>query len=386
MKNKKIMRLEFRGETTLAVTQAGQKIQLGGFSGLRFLGKNSDGKLRFLTLTDRGPNASEEERNGHIYRPFALPEFQPRIVFLLADTQAGTFSVEKVIPLLRPDGKPLSGLPPHEGGEIPVSLKNEPLPYDPYGMDPEGIVQQADGTFWIGEEYGPSLAHFSAEGQLLEVLKPGQGLPKVFEQIKLNRGFEGLAMGNGKLYGMLQSPLDNPRSEGQKNSAASHLVRIVAVDPEGQKTLGQYAYLLGPGKADKIGDIAVAGPDEFYAIEQNGKEGAQSIKKVFRFRLGKATNLQLLPEKIVGPGGTLESIKRGKLAEAGVIPAEKEELCDLAELGVKEAKVEGIDLLGEKSIAVIVDNDFGLAGEWDRKNGTAVMKDEKPALYLINLD
>jgi hypothetical protein len=385
VKVSRLRRLEFHAESEIAITLAGQKIQLGGFSGLRYLGKSNGGRLRFLTLTDRGPNAAEEKKDGRTLRPFALPDFQPQIVFLLADAEAGSLVVEKIVPLSRPDGRPITGLPPKAGGEVPVNLKGTQLPYDPFGMDPEGIALNADGTFWIGEEYWPSLAHFSAEGQLLEVMRPGQGLPKVFEQIKINRGFEGITLGNGKLYGMLQSPLDNPRSENQVNSEKSHFIRIVEVDPFERKTLAQYGYLLGPGKSDKIGDIAVSPSGEFFAIEQNGKEGKKSVKKVFRFSLEKATNLQLLSEKLVGPGGTLESTKRKNLLAAGVVVAEKEEVCDLAALGVKESKAEGIDFVDANTIAIVVDNDFGLAGGWDQKAGTFTMKDENPVLYLIDI-
>lgn len=385
MKSQQAQRLELKESNPVGVSEAGQAIGLGGFSGLKFLGKNSDGKLRFLSLSDRGPNAAEENKSGTTIRPFVLPGFQPKIIFLVADPAAGTFEVEKVIPLLRPDGKPLSGLPNREGGEVPVDLKGATLPYDPYGMDPEGIALNADGSFWIGEEYGPSLALFSAEGKLLERMKPGQGLPKVFEQIRLNRGFEGVTLGDGKLYGMLQSPLDNPRSPKQKNSDKSKFVRMVEVDPAGRKTLAQYGYLQGPGKSDKIGDIAYEAPGQFLVIEQNGKVGKKSVKKIYRFRIGKATNLQLLPEKLAGPGGSLETTNAKALLEEGVIVLEKEEVCDLAALGVKESKAEGIDLVDNDTIAIIVDNDFGLEGSWDKSAGKVEMKDEKSALYLIKL-
>ena len=35
-------------------------------------------------------------------------------------------------------------------------------------FDPESIRRVADGTYWVGEELGPSLLHFSAGGELLE--------------------------------------------------------------------------------------------------------------------------------------------------------------------------------------------------------------------------
>ena len=36
-------------------------------------------------------------------------------------------------------------------------------------LDPESFRQVGDGTFWIGDEFGPYLLHFDADGQLLEI-------------------------------------------------------------------------------------------------------------------------------------------------------------------------------------------------------------------------
>lgn len=382
--HRRVQRLELTGDLTAGTTTAGQVVPLGGFSGLRFLGKSGDGRLRFLTLTDRGPNASEEEDHDRTFRPFVLPAYQPSILFLLADPSTGTFTVEKRIPLTRPNGRPLTGLPQKEGGEAPLDASGKPLAYDPYGMDPESIVQAPNGEYWIGEEYGPSVGRFSAEGHLLEMLKPEKGLPKVFEQARLNRGFEGAAFSAGKLYMIAQSPLDNPRSAGQKNSKKSKIVRLLEIETADRRTSGQFAYVLGTGKDLKIGDLSSVGDREFLLIEQNGKTGKKNIKRVVKIRLAKATNLQLLPEKMVGPGGSLEATESADLLGNGIIAADKEEVLDLAALGISESKVEGIDQVDDATLALITDNDFGLSGEWDAKTGKVEFKDEKSVLYLVH--
>src|SRR5262249_7479597 len=44
---------------------------------------------------------------------------------------------------------------------------------DPYGIDSEPIaVDPRDGSFWIGDEYRPSLVHVSADGTLLNRIVP----------------------------------------------------------------------------------------------------------------------------------------------------------------------------------------------------------------------
>ncbi|RZA04343.1 MAG: esterase-like activity of phytase family protein [Proteobacteria bacterium] len=366
----------------VGTTAAGQEIALGGFSGLRYLGTSPEGKLRFLTLTDRGPNADEYEVGEETHRPFLIPDYQPRLIFLEADITAGTLTVEKQILLTRPAGKKFSGLPQRKGMEVPVTAQGETLPFDPQGGDTEGVGLMPDGSFWIAEEYGPSLLHFSAAGELVETLKPGNGLPKVLENRRLNRGFEGFAVDGNIGYAIVQSPLDNPVSKGAKNSKDSRIVRIIAVDLEEKRTEAQYAYILESSKTDKIGDLAVEAPGVLLVVERDGKAGPKSSKKVFRVKLEGATNLQLLSDRVVGKGGSLELTKPEALAKLKITPVAKEEVVDLTRAGILPEKVEGIDIAGDY-LAFCTDNDFGLAGGLDRKTGLAELKEEKPMLFLL---
>jgi 3-phytase len=243
--NGPVIRLELKDPPLLGTTPAGDRLYLGGFSGLRYLGKSPSGKLRFLTHTDRGPNADEvkDKPAKTKKRPFLLPSFQPRLVIVEADPAAGAFTVEKQILLKRPDGKKLSGIPQKAGQEVPMDSVGKDIPYDPYGMDLESVAVGPDGSYWVADEYGPTVARFSADGKMLEALKPGNGLPKIFEQRRHNRGFEGAALFGKRLYVMMQSPLDNPQSEKEKNSKKSSVIRIAEVDIVGRRTLGQYVYV-----------------------------------------------------------------------------------------------------------------------------------------------
>jgi hypothetical protein len=378
----RVIRLELKDPPTIGTTAAGQAIPLGGFSGLRFLGHTPEGRMRFLTLTDRGPNADEYEEGDDTKRPFLLPDFQPRVVFLEADPKTGLLRVEKQILFTRPGGRKFSGLPQRQGNETPVDLHGRLLPYDPQGGDTEGVGMLADGTFWVAEEYGPSLLHFSAEGELIETLKPGNGLPKVLENRRLNRGFEGFVVDGQTGYAVVQSPLDNPVSKGAKNSKNSRIVRIIAVNLEEKRTEAQYAYVLESTETDKIGDLAIESAGTLLVVERDGNEGSGASKKVYRVKLAGATNLQLLPDRVAGPGGVLERTKPEDLAKIKVQPVSKQEVADLGSFGILPEKVEGIDVAGDY-LAFCTDNDFGLAGGLDQKTGLATMKEEKPMLFLL---
>lgn len=379
----RLLKLDLENPPLIGTTPAGQRIYLGGFSGLRYLGA-AEGKLRFLTLTDRGPNTDEFEEGGVTYRPFLLPGYQPRLMFLEADPVAGTLKLERQVLLTKANGQPFSGIPrvKGSGSESPIDSTGKPVALDPQGGDNEGVAIAADGSFWVCEEYGPSLMHFSAEGKLLQILKPGNGLPKVLETRRLNRGFEGIAISGNRAYVAVQSPLDNPPSEGEKSSKKSRIVRIIEVDLEEGRTAAQYAYVIASKKTDKIGDLAVESPGVLLVVERDGKSGPDASKKVYRVRLEGATNLQLLADRVVGMGGSLERTKPEDLAGAGIKPVAKEEVVNLAALGLQVEKVEGIDVAGD-FLAFVTDNDFGLNGELNRKNGEAGFKDEQPSLYLV---
>jgi len=39
-------------------------------------------------------------------------------------------------------------------------------------LDPEGLVLDPDGGFWISDEYGPFIYHFNQNGKLTRAIKP----------------------------------------------------------------------------------------------------------------------------------------------------------------------------------------------------------------------
>lgn len=378
------IRLELTNAPIIGQTSSGQKLRLGGFSGLRYLGRSPTGLYQFVTHTDRGPNADPltivRAGKSRDLRPFGLPEFQPRLVFLDADIRLKKMFVRAEVPLTTKDGKPVLGLPPDDNSEIAVDFKGEELGTSERGLDLEGVALAHDGTFWMCDEYGPSLLRFSTDGVLLDRLDPGKGLPESLRYRRPNRGFEGIAISGGKIYAALESPLDNPPSKGWVNSKKSHVTRIVEVDPVRRVATAQYAYVLEEADSGGISDICFESPETLLVIEKG-----KGWKRLYRVRLGAATNLQRLSSAISGPGGKLESLTLQELASNGVAPVRKSLQLHLDALGMKEEKFEGVDRVDDKFIALITDNDFGLAGGLDRSQGLAETKDEPPALYFVPL-
>lgn len=326
---------------SLGKTFASQEVFLGGFSGLSF-NKKEAGEYYFQTITDRGPNGWPNEKD----RPFLLPEFSPRIINLKT-TANNTLEIVKQIPLIKKNGKPMTGLPNVRTEENPVDVFGFTYSIDPDGLDTEALVPDEEGGYWIGEEYGPSLVHLSAEGKMLRRLFPAYELPRVYAERKANRGFEGIAKIDSKIFGFLQSPL--PIDE--------KFSRIVEFDLETFKTSAEYYYPFDDG-VDKIGD-AVALPNKtMLVIEQNGKTGDKSYKKIYKISLNKSDD---------------------KVSKVLVADLDQTPFKDLE-------KIEGIAFIDKNHIAVVNDNDFNIKAETNFKTGETPFGNTPSQLMIIELE
>jgi hypothetical protein len=387
-------------------TAAGQPLDLGGFSGLAYEGTTRDGKLKFIAHTDRGPNA---EPTG-ILRPFLLPKFTPRLVRFTLDPGTGHFDLTQQIPLLRSNGQSLTGLPntalssdPNQAynDEVAVDLFGKEVGKDPLGGDFEAIVVDDDGSFWLADEYRPAIYHFDTKGRLIERLIPigthaaaglavpapgkagvfgTEALPATIAQRRQNRGMEALAEFDGKLYAFVQSPIRNPATLGNAALNALRNVRVVEFDPLTRATR-QFIYEMDnppstgelDTRADKIGDAVASAIGEFYVVERDDDavskdELATITKKIYKFVLADATDVSSLDTLYpVVRGGTtvtlsLDQMTAAELVAIGVKPIAKRLHVDLATAGYAGVeKVEGLALLDNGKLAVINDNDFGVA-------------------------
>ena len=388
---------QFSNLPVLGTTEAGQIIQLGGFSGLFFEGFAANGNLKFIANTDRGPNG---EAIGSV-RPFLLPNFAPELIRFELQPASGQLSITDRIQLKVSANQLLSGLPNTAiaGGtgntpysdEIPVDLLGQRLPLDPFGGDLEGVVVAPDNTFWLVDEYRPAIYHFDPNGILIDRFVPrgtaaavGQPigtfgtevLPEVLAQRRQNRGFEAVAFQDGKFYAFVQSPLRNPTFLSNSTLNSLRNVRIVEFDPATQTTR-QFLYVLdnpsapgsGNSRADKLGDAVSIGNGEFLIIERDDDAIdsdllSQIEKKVYRFNLDEATDISQFSGGIAVNGvmKTVDQLTPSELAIAGIQPANKVLHVDLAAAGYNTVeKVEGLTVIDADTIAVINDNDFGVA-------------------------
>lgn len=362
------------------------------FGGLSDLTPAAGRRGRFWMTTDRGPNGTADVA-GTKRRTLLDPAFVPTLIEIdFADDGSRNTRVIRSIPLAGRSGRPLSGRPNGVGRDEPIfdAVRGTPLPPDPDGVDTEGVVQMPDGTFWMAEEYRPSLLRVSATGRVLERFVPEgtrldgadcdvhDKLPAAYSKRRDNRGFESIASSpDGKrLFAMLQSPLDNGKAK-QVGKAGN--VRLLVFDPAAGKPAAEHVYRLGdPADSDfltkgaapadgKICALAAIDAETLLVIEQDDA----GLARLYRAGLDDATDT--LGWKPRGSGDTLEETR--DLRAAGIRPIVKTLVADLEALVPRmrrdvygdaaasnglPLKVEGMAILGPDRIALVNDNDFGV--------------------------
>lgn len=325
-------------------------------SALAFKNINSDGTIEFYALTDRGPNADIPKylKDGKSVpgKFFPAPNFTPSIGILKVDDKKAEI-IDK-IELKDSTGKNITGLPLPlnrigSTGEVALDLNMNSLGYDINGLDPEGIAIDKDGNFWISDEYGPFIIKLDKNGKILEKLEPGNGLPEIVKHRIPNRGIEGLTIDkNGNIYAAVQSTLN---VDGKTKDTAI-FTRVLKIDPD-TKEVKTFAYPIDKNyksnSAAKIGDIYAVDENKLLIIEQ-GKQKGKMENLIYLVDFSKADDITTL--------GNLESKGNDLKIKLG----EKKLVVDLRKHGWDTEKAEGLTLLPDnKTIAIINDNDFGMA-------------------------
>jgi Esterase-like activity of phytase len=416
---------------------AGRHWNLGGFSALAPIG--ASGK-EYWSLTDRGPNDDTDRSVGGSLvnctnnpspagKAVFLPAFNPEIDKL--GVRNGGIHVQERIPL-HDGAHGATGKPNLTGDEATytrdangscTALPSSGGVIDPFGVDTEGIVvDPRDGTFWVSDEYRPSLIHVASDGQILSRLVPqdlsvdatlnldtatryansvtaaGGSLavkpvfPGVVNGFRKNRGFEGVALSpDGQtLYTLLQSPMDyrtawgSSRVSGSQRDAARNgpIIRVFKMDisnPSAPALQAEWIYLLNRGFAnpgvvpDKISDVQYLGPDQLL-IEERDDDRPTNITDFYRADFSAATNLLTASQAIQDVANKktapmLEMFTQSQFNATGIVPASSPLAIDFDQLlfgaGFTNSKIEGTAFVRATGshptlFAGVNDNDFDL--------------------------
>lgn len=363
------------------------------------------------------------DNNGKI---FPEPSFDPSIYQITFVQQGGVMvpTVTKTIPLKDASGNPIQGLSndlpdrPEDltktastdtvvsNTEKGYDINAQRLPFNQNSLDTEDIAIMPDGSFWIGEEYAPSILHVAADGTVLQRVVPndsgvmnpitGQsmsvcdalkngtantakanypitcGLPGILDLRSLNRGIEDIAVSaDGKtLYFGMQSPLANPSKDAYKKSRNARIFTVsLNSDSSFNQVTGEYVYQLdtpdtfAPDTSTKQNDVKLSD----MSMTQNGHliqlERISKDTKLYHVDFTGATNIlnTKWDEHTTQPSLT----QQADLSAAGITPVKKTlvfstgtDYPDATIIG----KVEGVTQLDSDFFMLVNDNDFGIGG------------------------
>jgi hypothetical protein len=183
---------------------------------------------------------------------------------------AGQLVVDKYISYRDPDHK------------VPFPIHNENtadrlLTGDDF--DVESVQRGADGTLWVGDEFGPYLLHFDATGKLLDapIAKPGIVAPQSGAgTIPSSRGWEALAASSDgqRLYAI---------PEAYVNADADHTLRhVYEFDTTRKRWTGRQWTFHAAADNLQIGDAQVIPGRRILFIERDDLEGPAAQIKLLK--------------------------------------------------------------------------------------------------------
>ncbi len=295
--------------------------------------------------------------------------------------------LESVVELTGASGRAIGGLPvpygPHAEREPVFDLSGAALPTDPNGADSEGIAALPDGTFWIAEEYGPSLLRVTRDGRVLLRWVPEEtaacfagadypvveALPALAASRKLNRGFEGVAASpdGAQLFVAFQSPLAHPNREAHDDSRH---VRIWQLDGTNGALKAEYIYPLddpanfrrdaAAGRVRrndiKISELVWVGDGALLVLER-----VTQSTKIYRVQIDPA---KVAPTALGDPATrpTLEQMTRKDIGRAKLPLLDKQLILSTDDWPQICGDLEGMILLAPNELLFSNDSDFGIEG------------------------
>lgn len=266
-----------------------------------------------------------------------------------------------------------SGFGLDSGAPVDPSIVNGRL-LTGYDFDVESIARAADGTLWIGEEFGPYLLHFDASGTLIDEPVPHPFLkspsnPLVITQPGTetqgsSRGFESIALNatRDKLYAIPEAApvVDALRAV----PGDERVVEMFEFDPASRAYTGvSYKYQKdgnAVGNAIVIGDITNVGGNKYVLIERDNFFGPAAVVK----------RLYLIDLDVTNQAGILEKLLLVDLLDVfdpEDIGGELEGVSEPEQFSFPFNSIESVVPLGESSLGVAIDNNY--PGDAGRRAG-----------------
>ncbi len=337
------------GTAAVPAPYPGQPVQ--GFSGTH---RNADGS--YLVLSDNGFGSKTNSQDALL----ALHRIRP-------DTTTGETAYETTLFTFTDPDRLIPWTTWRDGGcaaatSLPAGYAC-PTPdrrLTGWDFDPESLQLAPDGTYWVGEEFGPYLLHFDARGRLLEapVATPGVASPSnptlgsATPNLAGSKGFEGLAISpDGRtLYPMLEGATAEDKAAGLGSDLRIYEAPI-ARDGSAEFT-GEFLRYRMESSAHALGDFIAVNRHQFLVIERdNGQGAAAAFKRIY-----------LVDRRGVAAGGYVSKTLLVDLMDVANPDRLGPEGADGDPFTFPFFTIEDVELVDERTIAVMNDNNFPAAG------------------------
>ncbi|WP_328502666.1 esterase-like activity of phytase family protein [Streptomyces sp. NBC_00457] len=300
----------------IAAPFAGQPVQ--GFSGIV---NRHDGTYDVLSDNGYGNKANSAD-------------FLLRVHRVKPDTRTGKVKVLGGFNLTDPYHK------------VPFALTRADRTLTGADFDVESIVRAYDGTYWMGDEFGPFLLHFSRTGKLLEAPISLKGV-QAPENPYLNGGTPNLGSSKG-FEGMARS-VDGrhlyPLLEGTVTGDTPGDLRFNDFDLKAGKYTGKHWTYRLESAAHAIGDAIAVDKHRFLVIERDGGQGdTAKFKRIYLADTRDRNDDGVMDKTLVADLMNIANPKKlGGFGETFTFPFQT---------------IEDVVLLDDRTLAVLNDNNF----------------------------
>lgn len=150
-------------------------------------------------------------------------------------------------------------------------------------FDPESIVRESDGSYWLGEEFGPFLLHADRAGRLIGA---PIAIPGVFSPENPWRGDTPANLNPSRgLESLIRSPDGHtlyPLLEGTVAGDTAGTLRLYEFDVDGARYTGRRWTYRMDDPSHSVPDAIAIDANRFLALERDGGQGDAAVfKRVF---------------------------------------------------------------------------------------------------------
>lgn len=324
-------KIEFLGKASIETGTSFQGTEVGGLSAIAF----DSGSGHYLSLSD-------DKGEGQ----------PPRYYHLRIELENGRLEQNSVALL-----------------DVTTLLNGEGNPFAPARLDPEGLALEGNNSFYLASEgvsssgAPPLIGHFNNRKRLDGTLEvPTEFIPSKDKKkgVRANFGFEALTLSPGGSF--LTTATEN--SLVQDGPGATHAdrspCRLIRFDLREKQVAGQYIYMTEPvtdipsppSAANLNGLVELIALDEtenYLALERSYSYGKGFSIRLYLSSTGGADNVN-----------GLESINQ---LNREPVAMKKEQLLDLADLGIRLDNLEGATLgphldASSRLLILVSDNNF----------------------------